>query len=1331
MSVRADRNLLFGLIALQNGMIDQSALVAAFHAWTRDKNRAISEILLGRAAIDADDQALLEGLVNKHLKRHGDDVEKSLAAVPTPRAVVTGLVAMGDHDVTTSLGNVGSGLRPTVADDRADAEATTSVGSPTGAGQRFRALRPHARGGLGAVFVALDAELNREVALKQILDHHADDPTSRTRFVLEAEITGGLEHPGIVPVYGLGSDGGGRPYYAMRFIRGESLKEAIAAFHGDPAMNEDAGKRSLALRKLLRRFTDVCNAIEYAHTRGVIHRDIKPANIIVGKYGETLVVDWGLAKATGKSEPALPSDERTLTPSSASGSVETQPGSALGTPAYMSPEQAAGDLDRLGPRSDVYSLGATLYCLLTGNPPFEGDDIGAVLRAVGKGDFPRPRSVDPSIDPALEAVCLKAMATNLEDRYASCRALADDVERWAADEPTAAWPEPFSVRTRRWMRRNRTTVTAASAAVLVAIVGLAGVLAVQARANGILQAKNFELDQANRREAAANSQLRDANTKVQARFELAREAIRSFQNGVNEDDMLKNAELKGLRNKLLRSAAGFYEKLEKLLQGQTDRASRAILAQSYFELGELTDNIGVLSEALVLYNKAMAIRRELASGPDSDDDAKLELAKSLNAVGLTYLTGDNAGALSAFEEARSLAGPLAEGSGATDAARHVLATSYHRIGNVLLSTGKLAKAMESYRKALTVRQTLADRNPAVAAYHNRLADSHYNIAMLLSQTGKPAEALEWYRRALATYQKLAKDNPDATEFRGQMTSVLGWIGILQFQTGQPAEALESYRQALAIAEKLVHDNPAVTEFREKLSESYHNIGMLQSKTDHPTEALESFHQALAIQEKLAGDNPDVTYYRQLSATSHDRIGTTYENMGRRIEAGQSFRMSLQIRRKLADDNPADTAHQANLSNSYEDIGRLARSEGKWPEALEFFRRAVAIERKLAEDNPTATDYRDSLALGLDEIGTTYSLIGQPTEAAQNYRMALEIRKKLADDNPALTHCQIELAASYENIGQLLDWEGKSPEALDFYRRALAIQERLAADNPALSHFRNGLAFCLDQIGSAQMSSGRLAEAVEAFSRASAIQEKLASDNPSSSDYRRNLAICLNNNATLALRLGKPDEARAKSERAVSLLETLAREEPATLEYRWMLAKGYLRFGQAREARGDHAGAATDWKRAVALLQAIPSLDVECTFAYACCHAKLAGLGIPGMSADEASSHAETAINLLKKAVRMGFRSVDHFRTETALDPLRGRDDFQLLMMDLAFPAKPFVAGSEEKGSGTFFAAEARAGKKGSGTFFATSAELSKKSQLSRKRFLTPFFCQADDCEKGS
>src|SRR5262249_1849553 len=251
---------------------------------------------------------------------------------------------------------------------------------------RFRVLRPHARGGLGEVFVAEDTELHREVALKEIQRPHAHDAHSRSRFLLEAEVNGRLEHPGVVPVYGLGSYHDGRPFYAMRFIRGESLKEAIARSHGGGVPGRDPGERGLALRQLLGQFVAVCNAVAYAHSRGVIHRDLKPANVMLGKFGETLVVDWGLAKVLGRPEGEPTGDEQTLHPASGDGSA-TVVGTAVGTPAYMSPEQAAGRPDLVSTASDVYSLGATLYALLTGRAPFRGEDKGELLRRVSRGEW--------------------------------------------------------------------------------------------------------------------------------------------------------------------------------------------------------------------------------------------------------------------------------------------------------------------------------------------------------------------------------------------------------------------------------------------------------------------------------------------------------------------------------------------------------------------------------------------------------------------------------------------------------------------------------------------------------------------------------------------------------------------------------------------------------------------------------------------------------------------------------------------------------------------------------------------------------------------------------
>ena len=635
-----------------------------------------------------------KALADLHVDAHQGDMAKSVAAIPAGRSTRESLNRVADADLALSLARAGMTARH--ANDDADRTASYGIGTATSDGLRFRVLRPHARGGLGAVFVALDTELHREVALKQMLDQHADDPVSRQRFLVEAEITGGLEHPGVVPVYGLGTYADGRPFYAMRFIRGDSLKEAIDRFHGDLELQKDHGRRSLELRRLLGRFVDVCNAIEYAHSRGVLHRDIKPGNVIVGKHGETLVVDWGLAKATGRAEPSA--GERTLVPSSASGSAETLPGSALGTPAYMSPEQADGDLDRLGPRSDVYSLGATLYCLLAGRAPYAGDDVGSILRAVQRGEYQPPRAIDPTIDPALEAVCRKAMALKPGDRYGSPRALVDDLERWMANEPVSAWREPLGRRVRRWARRNRTPVTAAGVALLAGVVGLSAVLVVERQAKA-------DIARALASETRANTALADANTKVEARYELAMEAIKTFHTGVSEDFLLKQDQFKDLRNRLLNSALDFYGKLGSLLGPENDVASRRAMLQANFEAADLAGTVGRKEDALAGHRSVLAARESLASEPGADAIARVDVGRSLLAVaGLLEATGQTAEALTQYRRSETLLAGLAA---AETAARAALAACRSQMAYVLSSTGKNSLALDAYLLARSEQEALA------------------------------------------------------------------------------------------------------------------------------------------------------------------------------------------------------------------------------------------------------------------------------------------------------------------------------------------------------------------------------------------------------------------------------------------------------------------------------------------------------------------------------------------------------------------------------------------------------------------------------------------------
>jgi eukaryotic-like serine/threonine-protein kinase len=398
------------------------------------------------------------------------------------------------------------------SDAKNDTRKRLEAPSPEPAGElatrsRYRVLRLHARGGLGEILAARDEELGREVALKRLQRHQARDAGSRGRFLREAELTSQLEHPGVVPVYGLGQAADGSPVYAMRFIRGETFQEAVDRFHQADQPGRHPGERSLAFRQLLSRFVSVCNTVAYAHSRGVLHRDLKPSNILLGSYGETLVVDWGLAKPSAEAaEGYAPNPEAAAAPA---GSDLTQEGEIIGTPAYMSPEQALARWDAVGPASDIYSLGATLYVLLAGRPPFAQGPVHEVLDKVRRADYPRPRQVKKGVSQALEAVCLKAMAPRPEARYGTALALAADLEHWLAGEPVSAWSEPVRVRLRRWVVRNRTLV-ATAAVTLVAGAALAVVTT-------LWEAASY-------RARAADDRARAANDRDEARRDLLERA---------------------------------------------------------------------------------------------------------------------------------------------------------------------------------------------------------------------------------------------------------------------------------------------------------------------------------------------------------------------------------------------------------------------------------------------------------------------------------------------------------------------------------------------------------------------------------------------------------------------------------------------------------------------------------------------------------------------------------------------------------------------------------------------------------------------------------------
>lgn len=331
---------------------------------------------------------------------------------------------------------------------------------------RYELLKSHKKGGLGEVFFAYDRELKRNVALKEIRIRHADNEVHRARFLQEAEITAKLEHPGVPPVYGSGVYSDGRPFYAMKFIDGPRLQEKIDDFHS--AENSDRGYRSIGFYELLNHIIDVCNTIEYAHSRGIVHRDIKPENIMLGQFGETLVGDWGLAKVTGRDDIYQNEELSTLTLISREAVGDTQTGKVLGTLAYMSPEQAAGFGADAGTATDVYSLGATLYTVIVGQPAFKGK-IDEVLEKIQVGEFRRPQEVDSQVPPQLEAICVKAMSRDPRRRYRSPREVAEEIARYIAGEQVMAIDDTWRTRLARIISRNRATASSILTAVVMLI----------------------------------------------------------------------------------------------------------------------------------------------------------------------------------------------------------------------------------------------------------------------------------------------------------------------------------------------------------------------------------------------------------------------------------------------------------------------------------------------------------------------------------------------------------------------------------------------------------------------------------------------------------------------------------------------------------------------------------------------------------------------------------------------------------------------------------------------------------------------------------------------
>ena len=762
--------------------------------------------------------------------------------------------------------------RPVNGDpDQTAGYAPTSEQPGTIIAGRYKLLEEIGQGGMGTVWAAEQTTpVRRKVALK-LIKAGMDSRSVLARFEAERQALALMDHPNIAKVLDGGLTDSGRPYFVMEYVKGVPITEYCDATR-------------LSVEERLNLFIQVCSALQHAHQKGIIHRDLKPSNILVAPYDDKpvpKVIDFGLAKAMHQSLT-----EKTL---------YTAHETVLGTPLYMSPEQAQLNNLDVDTRADIYSLGVLLYELLTGTTPLERQRFkeaawDEIRRMIREEEPPRPSmrlsSTDtlPSLatfrhtEPAklkklvrgeLDWIVMKALEKDRTRRYETASGFARDIQRYLDDEVVEARPPSTGYRIGKFVRRHKGQVIAAGLVLLALLAGIAGTtwgLIREARAKTRL-AESLD------REQKANADLSAANAKVQARYDLAVDAVKTFHTGVSEDFLLKEEKFKDLRNRLLKSASDFYGKLGALLGKETDFASRRALAQSNFELAELTRKVGRPEAALAAHRAVLAAREALAAEPGADAGVKVDVGRSLTAVAyLLDRTGKTDEALAAYRRSESLLAGLA---GSDPAARAALAACRTRMARA--AAVRRASAPRRWRPAgwrgptrKCWPQSRGPRTTPVATWRKR-SD---RIGFLLWVSGKPAEAEPEFRAALAIYQKLADENPDVVEFRqrpgdqplssrqraasdgqacggggrvphgaGALPEAGGrkprrhrlpqepgglagmYLADLLLDAGKPAEAEAECRKAMAILQKLVDEDPAVTDFRGGLAGCHTDLGV--------------------------------------------------------------------------------------------------------------------------------------------------------------------------------------------------------------------------------------------------------------------------------------------------------------------------------------------------------------------------------------------------------------------------------------------------------------------------------------------------------------------------
>ena len=835
-------------------------------------------------------------------------------AALAPRAGVCWPSRMAANEETVGFEG-GSG--DTTADFTAAVQARLAARS--GAYGRYELREEVARGGQGAVLRVWDQDLRRDLAMKVVLEEgersgSGSDAKTIGRFLEEAQVTGQLDHPGIVPVHELGLDADGRVYFTMKLVKGQDLDDVF-----DLIRNENEGwTRTRALHVLLK----VCEAMAYAHSKQVIHRDLKPANIMVGRFGEAYVMDWGLAKVIGTEDRLdlriRPADvaPRSVIRSerqeeSGGAGLVTMDGDVVGTPAYMSPEQASGDLAAMGPASDVYSLGAILYHLLAGHAPYvpRGARMNAyVVWGLVQNGPPNPiASIARDAPAELVAICEKAMARDPAQRYADTGELAADLRAFLEDRVVRAYRSGPLVELGMWVRRNRALAWSVAALLVVAVGG-------SSTAALVLNQKNREVREA-RDAAVAAKELADAAAANEARLRSEAEYARSASERVTnflvgqfeslEPDTVRGTEI-GVEELLGRAR----DALERDMNGRSVESAclRAVVGGAYYALGSYSD-----AEPLLV--RALQDRRALLG---EDDPATLA---SMDDLAVLFEI------MGRYDEAEPLQDEAYRGRLALLGPDHPdTLTSMSHLAYLYESMGREGEAEPLYAEALEKRRAV------LGSDHPDTLISQDDLGLLYELQGRYDEAEALLVDALARFRATLGDDHPST------LTALNDLAVLYGSQQRYAESEGLYDRLIELSrEVLGPDHPDTLDSLDNLAGLYRDQGRLD-------EALGLYRDVVERSRQVLGpDHPD-------TLVTQGHLAQTYAAADAPAQAEPLFLECLAARRAVFGDE-----HDATL-DLMTDLARFYADQERWDAALPL------AEEALGESPPDSSDREDREAL---------------------------------------------------------------------------------------------------------------------------------------------------------------------------------------------------------------------------------------------------------------------------------------------------------------------------------------------------------------------------------